>query len=449
MADKTSRQKGSMTEGSPIKCMLVFAIPMILGNMFQQLYNMMDSIIVGNMIDKNALAAVGASTSITMLFVMVAIGTGIGCSVVISQLFGAEKLAQMKTAVSTALFSIVVFSVILSIIGRLLSGPILTLMGTPTEFYEDAKIYLDIYFYGFFFLFLYNAFSAVFNALGDSKKPLIFLVFSSVLNVGLDILLVKRMGIAGAAWATLIAQAVSAAISFVVLAIKLHRIKCGAYKKFSWNMLFNMTKVAVPTILQQSMISIGMMLIQTSVNSFGPDFVAGYTAAVKIDGMAIVPMVNAGNATSTFVAQNIGAGETERVKKGYHVGLVMAISIGVLVGVIFQFFGADLIGMFMDSKEDLVAIGIGAKYISIVSIFYFVMGMMNVTNSVLRGAADIKWFMSITIIILVVRVALTYAFAQPTDGLAIMWANPVGWSVGLLIGFIRYKQGGWKKIKIV
>lgn len=448
---KTKRTKGNMTEGSPMRCMLTFAVPMILGNLFQQFYNLMDSVIVGRFIDSKALAAVGASVAITMLFVMVAIGTGIGCSVLISQLFGAKRMEEMKTAISTALFAILVFSLVLSLCGRLLSGPILKALQTDSEIYFLAKQYLDIYFYGFFFLFLYNAFSAVFNALGDSKKPLLFLIFSSILNIGLDLLFVRSFewGVAGAAWATFIAQALSAIVSFVVLMYKLKRIPSEQFSLFDWNMLLNMTKVAIPTIIQQSIVSIGMLLIQGAVNRVGTTFLAGYTAAVRLDGMAIVPMVNAGNAVSTFVAQNMGAGKLERVKKGYHVGLFMAVGIGIIIGIIMFFFGDACVGFFMDAKNDAQSIAIGARYMSIVSMFYFVMGIMNCTAAVLRGAGDMKWFMSVSLVNLVVRVSLTYLLLDVTQGMIIMWANPIGWVIGLCIAFFRYKQGGWKKVQLI
>lgn len=263
--EKTKMRKGkkkiNLTEGSVAKGLMSFAIPMILGNIFQQLYNIVDSIIVGKMVGADALAAVGASTSITMLFVMVAVGTGIGCSVVISQLFGAKKMELLKTAIDTALFSILVFSIILSLLGRALSVPILTALKTPENIMADATTYLNIYFYGFFFLFLYNAFTSVFNALGDSKKPLYFLIFSSFVNIGLDIYFVKslKLGVAGAAWATLIAQALSAVLSFIVLKKKLDGIESGEYAKFDLQMLKNMSRVAFPTILQQSIVSIGML----------------------------------------------------------------------------------------------------------------------------------------------------------------------------------------------
>lgn len=448
---KANRSKGSMTEGSPARCMLSFAVPMILGNLFQQLYNMADSIIVGKIVGADALAAVGASTAITMLFVMVAIGTGIGCSVIISQLFGAGKLEDMKMAISTALLSILVFSLVLSVLGRILAGPILRLMKTPGDIFVEAEAYLNIYFYGFFFLFLYNAFTAVFNALGDSRKPLYFLLFSSVLNVGLDLLFVGsfRWGVRGAAWATMIAQTVSALLSFCVLFYKLSRIHTENYRRYDVKMLGNMTRVAIPTILQQSMVSVGMLLIQAAVNRFGAEFLAGYTAACRIDGIAIVPMVNAGNAVSTFVAQNMGAKKPERAKQGYHVGLAMGVGIGLFIGVLMFFFGEALVGFFMDAKTDAASIAVGVQYIGVVSMFYFVMGAMNSTSAVLRGAGDMQWFMSVTLANLAVRVSLTYLFADITQGMIIMWANPIGWAVGLVIAYSRYRQGGWKKIVLI
>jgi putative MATE family efflux protein len=449
--NKKTNRAGSMTEGNPVSCMLKFAIPMILGNLFQQFYNLADSMIVGKFVGSDALAAVGASTAITMLFVMVAVGTGIGCSVMISQLFGAERMEQMKTAISTALRAIIVFSLFLSVLGRVLSRVILEAMNTPADIFDGAETYMNIYFYGFFFLFLYNAFSAVFNALGDSKKPLYFLVFSSLLNIALDLIFVCnfKWGIAGAAWATLIAQATSALLSFTVLQRKLSKIECGAHESFNWDVLKNMTRIAVPTILQQSMVSIGMLLIQAAVNKFGSVFLAGYTAACKIDGIAIVPMVNAGNAVSTFVAQNMGAGKPERAKQGYHIGLFMAMGIGIVIGVLMHFCGSSFIAAFMDAATDADSIAVGAQYMSVVSMFYFVMGAMNTTSAVLRGVGDMAWFMSVTLVNLIMRVTLTYLFADATGGMIIMWANPVGWTTSFMLALARYKQGGWMKRRLV
>ena len=443
--------KASMISGNPARPLILFAIPMVVGNLFQQFYNIIDSMVVGNVVGSDALAAVGASTSITMLFVMIAIGTGIGCSVVISQLYGAGKLEKMKTAISTALISILIFSILLSITGMVINRGLLRLMGTPEDIFKDAVAYLQIYFYGFVFLFLYNSFSAIFNALGDSVKPLVFLIFSSLLNIALDIYFVAslHMGVAGAAWATLIAQGISAVLSFVFLMKKLRGLHTEKFAFYDFSMLQSMVKVAVPTVIQQSIVSIGMILIQAVVNRFGSTFLAGYTAAVKIDGIAIVPMVAVGNAMSTYVAQNMGAGKPKRIGKGYRICLAMAAGIGLMIAVIFYFCGPQFVGLFMDSETGAEAIAIGARYLSIVSLFYFVMGIMNVSNGVLRGAADMKWFLICSLSNLTTRVALTYALADVTGGMIIMWANPAGWFVGLVIAAARYFQGDWKKKKLV
>ena len=443
--------KGNMVSGNPTKALIGFTLPMVAGNLFQQFYNIMDSVIVGNVVGEEALAAVGAPTAITMMFVMVAMGTGIGCSVVISQLFGAKKLEEMKTAISTALLSILGFSVILSALGLFINRGLMRLMGTPDNIFEDAAQYMQIYFFGFVFLFLYNAFSAIFNALGDSKKPLMFLIFSSLLNIGLDLYFVAElnMGVAGVAWATLIAQGISALLSFAFLIWKLKGIETKEYSRFDGGMLKNMVKVAIPTIVQQSIVSVGMVLVQSAVNRFGSTFLAGYTAATKIDGIAIVPMVAVGNATSTYVAQNMGARKPERIAQGYRICLAMSAGIGLTIALILHFTGNGFVGLFLDSSSSSEAIAIGAQYLSIVSLFYFVMGIMNVSNGVLRGAADMGWFLACSLCNLGVRVGLTYALADATHGMVIMWANPAGWAVGLGLAAFRYFQGGWKAKKII
>lgn len=443
--------KGSMVSGNPTKALIGFALPMVAGNLFQQFYNIMDSVIVGNVVGEEALAAVGASTAITMMFVMVAMGTGIGCSVVVSQLFGAKKLKEMKTAISTALLSILGFSIFLSILGLAMNRGLMRLMGTPENIFGDAAEYMQIYFFGFVFLFLYNAFSAIFNALGDSKKPLAFLIFSSLLNIGLDLYFVAKlhMGVAGVAWATLIAQGISALLSFGFLMRKLKGIETEEFRRFDKALLKNMVKVAIPTIVQQSIVSVGMVLVQSAVNQFGSAFLAGYTAATKIDGIAIVPMVAVGNAVSTYVAQNMGARKPERIGQGYRICLAMAAGIGLLIALLLHFTGTGFVGLFLDSESSSEAIAVGVQYLSIVSLFYFMMGLMNVSNGVLRGAADMGWFLSCSLCNLGVRVGLTYLLAEATHGMVIMWANPAGWAVGLVIAVFRYFQGGWKGKEII
>ncbi len=445
------KKKLSMISGNPVKPLLLFTLPLVAGNLFQQFYNIVDSIIVGNYVGANALAAVGSSTAITMMFVMIATGTGIGCSVIISQLFGAKQYAKMKSAISTALISVLVFSIILSIIGVIINKGILTLMGTPDSVFGDAVTYLQIYFYGFVFLFLYNTFSSVFQALGDSVKPLIFLIFSSVLNIALDIYFVVAldMGVAGVAWATLIAQGISAILSFGFLMHKLKGIKTEEYAYFDGKLLKSMIKIAIPSIIQQSIISVGMVIIQAVVNRFGATFLAGYTAAVKIDGIAIVPMVAIGNAMSTYVAQNMGAGKPERVKLGYRICVAMGVCIGAILAILFGFFGKELVGLFMDSSSEAEAIAVGAKFLGVISKFYFVMGLLNATGGILRGAGDMKFFLAGSLSNLILRIILCYSLATVTAGSIIMWSCPMGWILGFLVFFIRYKHGGWKNKKLV
>lgn len=443
--------KGNLTTGNPLTCMMKYLVPLILGNLFQQFYSIADSIIVGRMISADALAAVGSTSTLTGLFVMVALGTGVGCSIVISQLFGAEQLEKMKTAISTELISVLVFSLLLSIVGLLTGGTLLTWLNTPANIYEAAKTYLNIYFYGFFFLFLYNAFTSVFNAMGDSKKPLFFLLFSSALNIGLDIYFIGplRMGVAGAAWATLIAQAVSAILSFIALMMKLSGIKTEKYDKFDVTILKTMVKVAIPSILQQSVVSIGSLLIQGCVNQFGSVFLAGYSAGSRIDGIAIVPLVNCGNAVSTFVAQNVGAKKLDRAKQGCRIGIAMAVAFSLILAILLQFYGRNVVSLFMDSEIAADSITIGTTYLSIVSKCYLLMGLMKIFAGVLRGSGDMKCFVYCTMINLGIRVALTYAFAKATDGMIIAWAIGIGWGVAAMVAYIRYRQGGWQKIQLI
>lgn len=442
--------KGSMTAGNPTRALIAFVLPMICGNLFQQFYNIVDSIIVGKFVGESALAAVGASVAITGLFVFVANGSGTGCSIVISNLFGARDIKNMKTAIYTALSSILCFSLLLSALGLVISRPLLLLMGTPSNVLEDAAAYMNIYFLGFAFLFLYNVLAAVFNALGDSTRPLLFLIFSSFLNVGLDLLFVIRfhMGVRGAAWATLIAQAASAMLAFGFLMYKLRAMPCEPFARFDSHLLKRMTRVAIPTILQQSIVSVGRLLIQSTVNPFGSTFLAGYTAAIKLESIAMAPITSVGLATSTYVAQNIGAGKPERIPRGYVSCLCISVSIALVIAGIMHFCGESMVGWFLDAATSQAAISIGFRYLSIVSRFYFVMSIMNVGYGLLRGSGDMRWFLIACLCNLSTRVVLCHALAQPTGGEIIMWANQIGWFVGLCITVGRYFQGGWKRVRV-
>lgn len=441
-----------MTVGSPSRILFFFAMPMILGNLFQQLYNIVDSVVVGNFVGENALAAVGASYPITFLFVAIAIGASMGCSVVISQFFGAKRYGEMKTAIYTSLFSIGGLGVVLMGVGLLISTPILRLLGTPENIFADSAAYLNIYFLGAGFLFLYNTLTAIFNALGDSKSPLVFLAIASVVNIGLDLLFVIQfqMGVAGVAWATLIAQGLSSVLSLIFLLRRLHRMETAdAHRLYDVRMLTRMLRIAVPSMIQQSIVSMGMLFVQALVNSFGSTVVAGYTAATKIDSIAMMPMLNISNAVSSFTAQNIGGGRPERVRKGYRAALVMTAVIALVITGCLYLFGANFMSLFVDADLSQGVIDVGVEYLRVVSVFYILMGGMFSTNGLLRGAGDVKAFMTSTLCNFVCRVTCAYAFANLLGASSIWWSIPMGWGVGLTISFLRYRSGKWANKSLV
>ena len=441
-----------MTVGSPSRILFFFAMPMILGNLFQQLYNIVDSVVVGNFVGADALAAVGASYPITFLFVAIAIGASTGCSVVISQLFGARRYGEMKTAIYTSLFSIGGLGVVLMAVGLLISTPILHLLGTPENIFADSATYLNIYFLGAGFLFLYNTLTAIFNALGDSKSPLVFLAIASVVNIGLDLLFVIQfqMGVAGVAWATLIAQGLSSVLSLTFLLRRLRRMETtDSHRLYDVHMLTRMLRIAVPSMIQQSIVSMGMLFVQALVNSFGSVVVAGYTAATKIDSIAMLPMLNISNAVSSFTAQNIGAGRPERVRKGYRAALVMTAVIALVITGCLYLFGANFMSLFVDANLSQGVIDVGVEYLRVVSVFYILMGGMFSTNGLLRGSGDVKAFMTSTLCNFVCRVTCAYVFASLMGASSIWWSIPMGWGVGLIISFLRYRSGKWANKSLV
>ena len=329
----------NLTEGKPLKLLFFFALPMVIGNFFQQLYNMVDSMVVGKFVGEDALAAVGSSFPVVFLAVAIAAGLSMGCTVVISQLFGAGQIREMKTTISTALIALGVIGLAIMAAGELAAEPLLKLLGTDADIMADSLIYLRIYFGGAVFLFLYNTLNGIYNALGDSNTPLKFLMVSALTNIGLDLLFVIRfhMGVAGVAWATLIAQGLCAVASFFVLIKRMKNMEnepAAANKKFS---LFEagaarrIARVGVPSMLQQSIVSLSMMFMQGLVNSYGKVFVAGYTAATKIDTLAMMPNMNFSNAMSSYTAQNIGAGKEKRVVQGYKACLLMVLIFSLII----------------------------------------------------------------------------------------------------------------------
>ena len=338
--------KENLITQPPARSLFFFALPMIIGNLFQQFYNMADSIIVGNLVGEDALAAVGASYSFTTVFIMIAIGGGIGASVLTSQYLGAGHYREMKSSVYTFLIAFAVFSTLLAVLGFAVNPTVLRLLKTPDNILSDAVSYLQIYFVGLPFMFMYNILSANFNALGRSKIPLFLLIFSSILNIVLDLWMVGslKMGVAGAAVATVIAQGIAAVISLVILMRLLSTYAVeGKVQRFRSDMFVTGVKVAIPSIVQQSIVSIGMLLTQSAVNQFGSSALAGYSAGTRLESLCIVPMIATGNAMSTFTAQNLGAGRPERVRQGYRAAYGIIIGFGVLLIAVSQLFYAPIL----------------------------------------------------------------------------------------------------------
>lgn len=446
-AEAAMTDKEYLIHQRPWKALLIFSLPMMLGNLFQQLYTMTDSVIVGRFVGEKALAAVGASYALTSVFIAVAIGGGVGGSVLISRAFGSRRYKELKLAVSTSLVSFLVLSIILAGAGYVFSDAIMQALNTPFDIHSDAVLYLRIYFLGLPFLFMYNILSSIFNALGKSKIPLYFLIFSSVLNVVLDLFMVAvlHMGIAGAAWATLIAQGVSACLSFGVLVKDLASLEGKAERVFDCREFLSMVRLAIPSILQQSTVSIGMMLVQSVVNSFGSQVLAGYSAGMRIENIATVPMVSIGNSMSSYTAQNLGARKEERVREGYHASYLMVLFFAAATCLILEVFPVLLVGLFIGSDGTVEAYGTGVAYLRFMGWFFALIGFKMATDGVLRGSGDVRIFTAANLVNLGTRVLFSFMLA-PVIGVAAVWyIVPVGWLLNWMISFCGYRKGIWKR----
>jgi putative MATE family efflux protein len=436
-----------LTDGKPQEVLWKFSIPMFISVVFQQIYNIADSVIAGKFAGEDALAAVGASYPITMIFMAIAIGSNIGCSVVISQLFGAKKLKEMKTAIATTIISSIVLSFILTIVGLFGSKALMIMINTPSNIFADGALYLRIYIGGFAFVFLYNIATGIFTSLGDSKTPLYFLIGSSIGNIILAILFVGTLhyGVAGVAWATFIAQGIACILSLITLRKRLLNVEPSEKAPvFSWDMLKRVSMIAVPSILQQSFISIGNIFIQSLINGLGSSVIAGYSAAIKLNTFTITSFTTLGNGVSSFSAQNIGAGKYERVKEGYRAGIKMAMIVSLPFFLAYFIFGRQMLGMFMN-ENSATALKTGVEFLKIVSPFYFVISVKLIADGVLRGGGAMKVFMIVTFTDLILRVILAYIFAGYLGSIGIWMSWPIGWSVAAVLSTLFYFKGVWKK----
>lgn len=436
-----------LTVGKPETVLWKFCLPLFGSIIFQQLYNIADSLVAGKFVGENALAAVGNSYEITLIFIAFAFGCNIGCSVIVSQFFGAKNYKDMKTSVYTTLISSAVLCGLLMVFGTLFCGKLLNLIHTPEEIFTDSQLYLDIYIWGLPFLFFYNIATGIFSALGDSKTPFIFLAISSTSNILVDILFVTAfdMGVAGVAWATFLCQGVSCILSVIVVFRRLTGIRTeGKTPVYSFPIFKRIVAIAVPSILQQSFISVGNIVIQSVINGFGSGVIAGYSAAVKLNNLVITSFTTLGNGISNYTAQNIGAGILPRVKAGFRAGAKLVWILCVPIVALYLAAAGGLVKFFMDEPSQ-TALSTGVQFLRIVSPFYFVVSLKLVADGILRGAGMMKLFMASTFTDLILRVTLAIVLSGQFGPVGIWSAWPIGWSVATVLSVIFYKSGPWKK----
>lgn len=434
-----------LTVGSPPSVLFKYSLPILGSVAFQQLYNLMDGVIAGKFIGDDALAAVGASYPITMIFMAVAFGLNGGVSVLVSQIFGGKRMEEMKTAAFTSLISAVLISLALTLVGEVFCNPLLRLISTPDNIFADSALYLRIYVGGLLFVFLYNICNGIFNALGDSTTPFIFLVVSSLGNIVLDLLFVIsfHMGVGGVGWATLVAQGVAAVIAFFVLLRRLKHVPSGAFAKFSVPVFMKMVQVSVPSILQQSCVSIGNMFIQNFVNGYGSTVIAGYSAAIKFNTFALMVFNAFSTALSSFVAQNFGAGKMERIKDGVKACLLLTLCFVIPITLCFAFLGGSMMHIFVNA-DSVGVIEVGKTFMRWTSPFYIVVTTKVVFDSTLRGAAAMKYFMVTTFADLILRITFAWILKGQFGPTGIWMAWPFGWSCGMALSLFFYFKCDWR-----
>ena len=432
---------GYLITDAPLKALTVFALPMILGSFFQQVYNMADSIIVGQYVGSSALAAVGACAALTNVFICVALGAGVGAGVLVSRYYGSGNYSRMKTIVSTSLISFLILSVFLGVFGFCFSHLMLGVLQTPVDILDEAVLYLRVYFVGFPFLFMYNILSTMFTSIGESKIPLALLIFSSVLNILMDIWMVAGLGLGvfGAAVATLIAQGISAIFSLLIFFCRMRRYK-SSFRLFDGQELRSMLKIAVPSVLQQSTVSVGMMIVQAVVNPFGTQALAGYAATMRVENVFSLIFVSIGNAVSPYVSQNLGAGKIGRIRKGYHAALVLDICFAVLAFAVIETLHTQISSLFLGKDGTALAYQVSGDYMRWLGYFFIFMGIKMATDGVLRGLGIMRPFLAANMVNLAIRLAVALICA-PRFGIEFVWlAVPAGWLANFLISYAALRK---------
>ena len=436
-----------LTVGKPETVLWQFCLPLFGSIIFQQLYNIADSLVAGKFIGENALAAVGNSYEITLIFIAFAFGCNIGCSVIVSRLFGSKKYGEMKTSVYTTMISSAVLCAILMIFGLVCCDVLLDLIHTPSEILSDSKLYLNIYIWGLPFLFFYNIATGIFSALGDSKTPFIFLAISSTANILVDILFVAafNMGVAGVAWATFLCQGVSCVLAVIVVLKRLSGIPTeGRVVLYSFEMFKKIAVIAVPSILQQSFISVGNIIIQSVINDCGVEVTAGYAAAVKLNNLVITSFTTLANGLSNYTAQNIGAGILPRIRDGFKAGVKMVWLLCVPLVTLYLLAAKALVTFFINDPSEL-ALASGMRFLYIVAPFYFIISVKLIADGILRGAGLMKNFMIATFTDLILRVVLAEILSGQIGYIGIWCAWPIGWTLATGLSITFYRRGPWRE----
>lgn len=430
-----------LTVGDPQTVLWKFCMPLFGSIVFQQLYNIADSLVAGKFVGENALAAVGNSYEITLIFIAFAFGCNMGCSVIVSKLFGARDFKGVKTAVSTACIFSGIICLLLMLVGITGSDLLLRLIHTPDEVFADSRLYLDIYAWGLPFVFFYNIATGIFSALGDSKTPFFFLAVSSLSNIAVDIWFVKafHMGVAGVAWATFLCQGVSCILAMTVIFRRLGKLESNEKSPlFDLQLLKQIVSIAVPSTLQQSFISLGNIAIQGIINGFGAPVMAGYSAAVKLNNLVMTSFTTLGNGISNYTAQNLGAGKLSRIRQGFRSGIRLVWMLSLPLFLLYFFGGNLVLKLFLEEPTEL-AMRTGMTFLRILSPFYFIISVKLVADGILRGAGRMRSFMTATFTDLILRVLLAYCFSRTSLGATGIWcAWPIGWCTATVLSLAFY-----------
>lgn len=439
-----------LTTGKPSKVLLSFSLPLLLSTALQQIYNIADSVIVGQLTGSHGLAAIGAAYPITLFFVAVATGASMGCSVVISQLFGARDMAKMKTSVYTSIITLSVLGLVLAAAGMLLAGPLLRLINTGGDYFLDAKVYLRIYSLGFIPMMVYNTANAIFTGLGDSRRPLYFLMLSSLLNIVLDYVAVGplEMGVAGAAWATAFSQAVSAVLSSVIILRKVSAIPTEQKPRiFDRELLGEMSRIGLPAIFQQASVALAHTIVQSLVNTFDTAVVAGYEVANKINTVIYSSVNTLGTALSSFVAQCYGAKDFRRIKEGFKASYLMIFVVSAVIIVLAQIFPSQIMSIFVKGSSEPGVIEVGVNYLRIIAPVYLLITVIISTGGLLRGLGHSMTFFLETLAEFAVRVTMCFVLVKLLESYTgVMWAWYFGSTVGCLLCLLLYRRVMKKEI---